>query len=997
MSRKEPGMFYNMKKLNKIFAVLSFFFLIGVVWLVVDDYIRPWKFVQLKGMDVEKAVINSQIKEFDGQLDQEKLGEIERKSELARKQLESKAREIAGIESELHEVQKEIYVQNMENGNNSAFGGEAQFNYEHSISLGHFSKAKDYQKKLVKFKAAEAAGKDHLKALQAKEKELKGAIAQIEIGKTDAQKELDDLIGARNRMYAALKQTKKDGIFFARNAPFIDYLDPTLKVHQIVLDNITDDRYFQTTPKVDRCTTCHMFIDKPGFEDQAQPYRTHPDLDKLAVGVNSHHPIKDFGCTTCHQGEGHRVFDFNAPVHTPQNEEQAKEWAEKYHWHEPHKIPQPMFPLQFTEASCVKCHQGVERIPMATKLNEGRELIRDYGCYACHKIEGWQHLEKPGPALTKIDSKVSKEFIKNWIWAPHSFNPHSRMPSFFGQDNNSKPEFTRKNIAEVNAMAEYLVSTSKESKSFAKYTGGDADKGKELIQTVGCIACHQVEGLDDPFDKVKAMRAPYLTGTGSKVDQDWLVSWLIKPSHYQEDTVMPSFRLSLQEANDIATYLLGLKNEKFADLKFSELNKDVRDELLLGYFSQFEPLEFAKTKLAALDDNARTIELGRRSIGKYGCYSCHQIEGFAKDRAPIGPELTNEGSKPLTQFGYGLQHGKVGHTREAWLTAHLKNPRIWDVGVPKAFKDLNRMPNFYLTDDKVEKMVLALLGQVSDAVPEKGKKILSARETYAEEGKKVANKYNCYGCHKIDGQGGDLLKAIDPSEGPPWLVNEGHRVKTDWFYNFLYNVYPIRPWVHVRMPSFNLSDEEVNKLIAYFQAEADQPTFEAKSKVVWEPGEREAAVKMWDELACVSCHTQGFNQDEPQGPNLHNADQRLRSSWIKKWLTNPPAILEYTAMPDFWEGGKTSAVEGVLGDDPQKQIEAMVKYVQELGESKTAFPKPFLKTGEIEALRKKLSVHQSASTNSKEGETVSENTGTEEDSEKSGSYFNRYEQNKNRQ
>ena len=36
-------------------------------------------------------------------------------------------------------------------------------------------------------------------------------------------------------------------------------------------------------------------------------------------------------------------------------------------------------------------------------------------------------------------------------------------------------------------------------------------------------------------------------------------------------------------------------------------------------------------------------------------------------------------------------------------------------------------------------------------------------------------------------------------------------------------------------------------------------------------------------------------------------------------------------MPDFWEGGTISAVEGVLGDDPERQINAVAKYVIELG------------------------------------------------------------------
>src|SRR5690606_14912844 len=150
-----------------------------------------------------------------------------------------------------------------------------------------------------------------------------------------------------------------------------------------------------------------------------------------------------------------------------------------------------------------------------------------------------------------------------------------------------------------------------------------------------------------------ARKGTYLTGTGSKVNPDWLVSWLKKPSHYQEDTVMSSFRLTDTESNDIASYLLSLKNEQSVSLEFREFNEQIRDEILVqDYFSAFETIAAAKEKLSTLSNEERTLELGKRSINKYGCYSCHNIVGFDGDLPQIGPELTKEGSKPVEQFGF---------------------------------------------------------------------------------------------------------------------------------------------------------------------------------------------------------------------------------------------------------------------------------------------------------------------------------------------------------
>jgi len=114
-------------------------------------------------------------------------------------------------------------------------------------------------------------------------------------------------------------------------------------------------------------------------------------------------------------------------------------------------------------------------------------------------------------------------------------------------------------MAEVNAIAEYVWDKSKPYAPNEKYHGGNAEAGKQLISQVGCLGCHGVDGLEDQSNKIKGYAGPWLTGLGSKVQPDWLVSWLKKPWHYQEDTIMPSMRLTDTEANDIAAYLLSMK------------------------------------------------------------------------------------------------------------------------------------------------------------------------------------------------------------------------------------------------------------------------------------------------------------------------------------------------------------------------------------------------------------------------------------------------------
>ena len=113
---------------------------------------------------------------------------------------------------------------------------------------------------------------------------------------------------------------------FVRDLPIIDFMDPYYKVNQVVVADVKYDVNFASVPSVDRCTSCHLGIDNPDFKDAPQPYTAHPRLD-LYITSASHHPIDQFGCTSCHAGRA-RGTSFNSSSHTPGSPEQQKEWEE---------------------------------------------------------------------------------------------------------------------------------------------------------------------------------------------------------------------------------------------------------------------------------------------------------------------------------------------------------------------------------------------------------------------------------------------------------------------------------------------------------------------------------------------------------------------------------------------------------------------------------------------------------------------------------------------
>ena len=94
----------------------------------------------------------------------------------------------------------------------------------------------------------------------------------------------------------------------------------------------------------------------------------------------------------------------------------------------------------------------------------------------------------------------------------------------------------------------------------------------------------------------------------------------------------------------------------------------------------------------------------------------HNIDGF-DDAKPIGVEITEEGSKPVGKFDFGLFHD-IEHTVPAWIENKLRTPRIYDRGKESDHLDLLKMPNFYFSEEEIEAITTAVLAFNANKVSE---------------------------------------------------------------------------------------------------------------------------------------------------------------------------------------------------------------------------------------------------------------------------------------
>lgn len=1004
--------FYKGDTLLKWFAISSICMFVFTLWMVLDDFGREWKGYQREFFAIQQKKYDAWIQDAKGKVDENKLKELEAEVKKADEALATKKSDISRIEKEL------VTLRTRDKNMTSRFQTEKAIydvrKYEYEAAYGH-KKAEEAleESEAEAAKAAQSAkagegkpegeAKAHAetppekpeaplspKAKAAYEKleklwdkvvALKNTANEATQAVEDKQKELDAIYAERTKIEKDLKKTRLDlDLLIAgkkgseltlqkvlRSAPIIDMANPTFRLQQIVLPTIRDDVYFAQVQKVDRCTTCHLAIDKAGYEDQPNPYKTHPRLD-LMLGSRSPHPIDKIGCTVCHEGRG-SASHFVRAAHTPRNEEQKKEWEKKYGWNEGaiHHVIEKMIPLQYTEGKCRVCHRQTEYVGGAEKLNASTQLIKAAGCYGCHRIEGWDHLRKPAPSLKRVKGKLTREWIYKWIRNPRSFNDHARMPAPFLQSNITTEEHKQFQIAEMHAIVDFLLNESEDYRPGLRAVGGDANRGKELFGSVGCLACHQIN--DFPRTRGRYAQAPDLSTVGSKASSDWLFQWVKNPKHYWQDTTMPSFRLSDQEAGDLVAFLASHKNPEFDGAKPDETSLDMQKRVLRLYLERDPKLapvtrEKVDKVLGDLKPHEVTMQLGKNAVMRYGCFGCHEIKGMEKTPG-IGTELSEEGSKPVNKLDFGLLH--LEHTNVAWFHEKLRNTRIFDSGQVKEYLDLLRMPNFGFSDEERNSIVLALEGMTSQKVTPPASKEMLSRDTLMEEGLRVVHKYNCQGCHVVEGLfaslpenhpqrdeheklkynlEGRILKYYeeDESVGPPPLVTEGKRVQTDWVHAFVKDPgsVKLRARLKIRMPTFQMPNEELNKLVTYWAAhgQVEFPIVENRP-VRFDPQQLQNAKALFTKLQCLNCHTAGekLTAAEMEGgsrglaPDLLHAHKRLRREWIVALLKDPQKMIPGTRMPGFWPEGNSPAPE-ILNGDSEAQINLLADYVLYLGQSR---------------------------------------------------------------
>lgn len=834
---------------SRIFFVVSMLLVVATLAAVWDEVLRrrPWKTYQTEFYELEYQKTKQEY-------EQKKAAIADAQAKLQAEL--TKAQEALTANPAYQEAQrkhKEVNLQLAEVTQEQRFAksrlDEAYYWRDKAIEEKDESALQNWTARVKEREAEVAQYTPEIERLTQQKNALEQQIASLEKPIKDLNDQLFALTAEIKRIENYLKSLATDYSLFRVYTP------PEIK--QVVITGLDKSSFNEPLMRIDRCMTCHMGIDRAGFEDAPQPFTTHPDREKIF----GKHPIEKFGCSICHLGQG-------VALETEEAHGEVK-LIERTRW-----LNEPMLTGDWLQASCRQCHEEAFHLEeYAPHLVQGLRMFHSWGCAGCHNVEPLKtpplnQLDKVGPSLVHIASKVYPSWLVRWVQNPKGYLPKTKMPNF------------RFSEEESEAVSAYLLASSTPFALPTDIELGDSAQGKLVFESIGCQGCHAINGQGGDF-------GPDLSQVASKVKPAWLLSWIKEPQRYNPHTKMPQVPLSDTQIRDLAAYLVTLGS----------------------------PEETAA--LTQKLQNPNLIARGKDLVERYGCFGCHEIAA-TEQLSRVGAELSNFADKELVQMLFGhaewvklkspalpsfeemaalYQDGqKVFYSWEGWTYGKMKNARLYSTDrIP------SQMPDFAFSDEQAKSMEILLRTFTEQRRSEPFLDPLTPQESIVLAGEELLAQYNCLGCHSIRGEGGTLA---------PQLTYEGSKVKAEWLASFLKEPTLIRYHLQARMPNFHLSDAQVQRLVDYIMTDLrdeERTPIGYMAKLQITPAMIEEGRKLfWETYPCYTCHRIG-DQGTNIGPNLTHIASRLDPDWMFSWLKNPQAWEPTTIMPNLGLSDESAA------------------------------------------------------------------------------------------
>ena len=276
-----------------------------------------------------------------------------------------------------------------------------------------------------------------------------------------------------------------------------------------------------------------------------------------------------------------------------------------------------------------------ERDPVSHAAEEGRKLVSQHNCRACHIVDGYGRAIASQiadanflpPDLSPEGGRAQSPFLYNFLKDPTVMHirpwVNVRMPTF---------HFTDK---EANTMVGFFAAEGKAPAFDNQYTVAPSQQniavGREVFAMLRCSQCHSITPVNPENPPVPNLAdlnalAPNLTLARIRLRHDWIPDWVRRPNEMIPNTRMPTnFPRDAATGGFVSPLGMAIDTPQFAQYKAA----------LLPYFNN-DPKELKRT----MGDAVALTEYLRDYIWSIGITQMRAA-------APEGPTLNVPRQPPL--------------------------------------------------------------------------------------------------------------------------------------------------------------------------------------------------------------------------------------------------------------------------------------------------------------------------------------------------------------
>jgi ubiquinol-cytochrome c reductase cytochrome b subunit len=167
----------------------------------------------------------------------------------------------------------------------------------------------------------------------------------------------------------------------------------------------------------------------------------------------------------------------------------------------------------------------------------GVAYFREENCESCHSLG--ESTPKLGPDLTRLSIHKDAAWMIQHFKRPAAMRPGSSMPAIQLSD------------TQLNSLAAFLLKLNPDNASALRNAPDYAAAGALVYLNNQCTSCHMVNG--------SGMKVgPPLNGLSGRHTRDWVEAHFADPQKLSPGSIMPPYKLSPKDMENLTTYLLAL-------------------------------------------------------------------------------------------------------------------------------------------------------------------------------------------------------------------------------------------------------------------------------------------------------------------------------------------------------------------------------------------------------------------------------------------------------